>query len=62
MLVLELTIRITRVGSIIGIKLELEEGWKSLEHFNVVNVFNDMKGFCCLDLVCSAMFWFTINC
>ena len=29
---------------------------------NVVTMLNDTKGFCCLDLKCSAMFCFTTFC
>ena len=50
----------------VGIKLERGGGGGGVEKFskvnNEVNVFNDIKDFCCLNLKCSAMFCFTIFC
>ena len=44
----------------VGLKLERGKDWKNFN--NVVNVFNDMKDFCCLDLKCSVMSYFAIFC
>ena len=46
----------------VEIKLEQEEGWKVLKMNNVVNIFNDVKDFCWLDLKCFVAFCFTVFC
>ena len=47
----------------VGIKLERRGGWKIFcEIDNEVNVVNDIKDFCCLNLKCSAVFCFTNFC
>ena len=46
----------------VEIKLEQGEAWNVLKMNNVVNIFNDVKDFCWLDLKCSVEFCFTIFC
>ena len=51
LLALKSTIRIIGRDDMVGIKLEWVGGWKNFRKINnVVNVSNDMKDFCCLDL------------
>ena len=56
LLALEITIRIIIRGGMVGIKLERGGGWKNFCKINVVNMLNNMKDFCCLDLKYTIVF------